>query len=62
MVSPPRLDDGVDEEAPLLPVKDNDTSLKSTPLPTSQIAVLASVWLAETVVEISISPYLNQVR
>ena len=61
MVSP-TLDDGVDEEVPFLHVQGDYTPPKSTPLPTSQIGVLASVWIAEGVVELSISPYLNQVR
>ncbi|KAH9005485.1 MFS general substrate transporter [Lactarius hatsudake] len=46
------------EETPLLP-KD-DTTRNPTPLPKLQIAVLLSVWLIESLISHSISPYLNQ--
>jgi hypothetical protein len=63
-------DDDVDYEdedeaqAPFLKNDDSDpsTSCKPTPLPMKQFSVLLSLWVAESVVENSISPYLNQVR
>jgi hypothetical protein len=61
-------DDDVDYEdetrTPFLKNDDHDApiSRKPTPLPMRQISVLLSLWLAEAVVENSISPYLNQVR
>lgn len=57
---PPRFeDDHLDEEAPFLP-KDNPTR-EPTPLPRVQIVMLLSVWLVESLISHSISPYLNQV-
>ncbi|KAH9171619.1 MFS general substrate transporter [Lactarius sanguifluus] len=57
--SPTRFeDDHLDEETPLLP-KD-DAIRNPTPLPKLQIAVLISVWFAESIISNSISPYLNQ--
>ncbi|KAH9059736.1 MFS general substrate transporter [Lactarius vividus] len=56
---PPRFeDDRLDEETPFLP-KD-DAERKSTPLPRLQIAILLSIWLFESIISHSISPYLNQ--
>ena len=61
-------DDDVDYEdetrAPFLKNDDHDaqTPRKPTPLPIRQFSVLLSLLLAESVVENSISPYLNQVR
>ncbi|KAH9165751.1 hypothetical protein EDB89DRAFT_2007936 [Lactarius sanguifluus] len=56
----PRFEDNHhDEETPLLP-KD-DATRNPTPLPKLQIAVLLSVWLIESLISHSISPYLNQV-
>jgi hypothetical protein len=52
-------DDHLDEETPFFP-KD-DATPKPTLLPRVQIAMLLSVWLVESVVSHSISPYLNQV-
>ncbi|KAI9443956.1 MFS general substrate transporter, partial [Lactarius indigo] len=48
-----------DEETPFLP---NQEDLKSTqtPLPTAQISILLTAWLAESILSNSISPYLNQ--
>jgi hypothetical protein len=61
-------DDDVDYEdetrAPFLKHGDHDAPVtrKPTPLPIRQFSVLLSLWLAESIVENSISPYLNQVR
>ncbi|KAH9165754.1 MFS general substrate transporter [Lactarius sanguifluus] len=56
---PPRFeDDNLDEETPFLP-KDN-AERKPTPLPRLQIAILLSIWLVESIISHSISPYLNQ--
>ncbi|KAH8985305.1 MFS general substrate transporter [Lactarius akahatsu] len=56
---PPRFeDDHLDEETPFLP-KD-DAERKPTPLPRLQIAILLSIWLVDSVISHSISPYLNQ--
>ncbi|KAH9023396.1 MFS general substrate transporter [Lactarius pseudohatsudake] len=55
----PRFEDNHhNEETPLLP-KD-DATRNPTPLPKLQIAVLLSVWLIESLISHSISPYLNQ--
>ncbi|KAH9015510.1 MFS general substrate transporter [Lactarius hengduanensis] len=57
--SPPRFeDDHLDEETPLLP--EDDATRNPTPLPKLQIAVIISVWFAESIISNSISPYLNQ--
>ncbi|KAI9455177.1 MFS general substrate transporter [Lactarius psammicola] len=57
--SPSRYeDDHLDEETPFLP-KD-DTIRKPTPLPRVQIVALLSVWLVESIISHSITPYLNQ--
>ncbi|KAH9031739.1 hypothetical protein EDB84DRAFT_1492227, partial [Lactarius hengduanensis] len=58
-VFPPRFeDDHLDEETPFLP-KD-DAERKPTPLPRLQIAILLSIWLVDSIISHSISPYLNQ--
>ena len=57
-----RFDDDGNEETPLLHVQSDETPRNPTPLPTAQIAVLVFPWVAESIVEHSISPYLNQVR
>lgn len=58
----PRLEGEVDEETPFL--QNGDTSRKPAPkpLPKAQIAILLSVWIAESVVSHSIGPYINQVK
>jgi hypothetical protein len=63
-------DDDVDyeDEAALLKNNEHDDfdsdalPRKPTPLPKVQFSVLLSLWVAEAVVDNSISPYLNQVR
>jgi hypothetical protein len=58
--SPPRFEDGhLDEETPFFSI--DDATRKPTPLPRAQIAMLLSVWLVESTISLSISPYLNQV-
>jgi hypothetical protein len=49
-----------DEETPFL---SNQKALPPTrtPLPTAQISILLTAWLAESITAQSISPYLNQV-
>ena len=37
-------------------------SRKPTPLPAAQVSVLILPWIAEAIVGLSISPYINQVR
>ena len=56
-----RFEDDVGEETPFIP-NDDPVPRKPTPLPTFQISILLSLWVAEAVVEHSISPYINQVR
>ncbi|KAH9059731.1 MFS general substrate transporter [Lactarius vividus] len=57
--SPPGSeDDHLDEGTPFLP-KDGATR-NPTPLPRLQTAVLLSIWLVESIISSSISPYLNQ--
>ena len=61
------VDNNEDEDetrAPFLKHDDHDAPIprKPTPLPIRQFSVLLSLWLAESIVEHSISPYLNQVR
>ncbi|KAH8985309.1 MFS general substrate transporter [Lactarius akahatsu] len=57
--SPPRFeDDHLGEETSLLP--EDDATRNPTPLPKLQIAVIISVWFAESIISNSISPYLNQ--
>jgi len=56
---PPRSeDDCLDEETTLIPKA--GIPRKPTPLPRVQIALLLSVWLVESIVSNSISPYINQ--
>ena len=62
MMSPPRFDDNGNEETPLLRGQCDDPPPKRTPLPTIQILVLLFPWIIESMVDSSISPYLNQVR
>ncbi len=52
-------EENVDEQTPFL--SNQDVPQKPTPLPKTQIAILLSVWIAESVVSHSIGPYLNQV-
>jgi hypothetical protein len=52
-----------EDETPFLENDDPDAPpRKPTPLPTKQISVLLVLWIAESVIDNSISPYLNQVR
>ncbi|KAH9027362.1 MFS general substrate transporter [Lactarius hengduanensis] len=57
-----RLDNHeIDEETPFLPnQEDLNPSQTRTPLPTAQITILLTAWLAESILSNSISPYLNQ--
>jgi len=58
-------DDDVDyeDETPFLKNDDPNASLrKQTSLPIKQISFLLLPWIAESIVDHSISPYLNQVR
>ncbi|KAH8985287.1 MFS general substrate transporter [Lactarius akahatsu] len=52
----------IDEETPFLPNQGVPPDLKRTrtPLPTAQISILLTAWLAESILNNSISPYLNQ--
>jgi len=56
-----RLEESVDEETPFLQNGDVPQKAAPTPLPRTQIAILLSIWIAESVVSHSIGPYLNQV-
>ncbi|KAH9005451.1 MFS general substrate transporter [Lactarius hatsudake] len=51
-----------DEEAPFLPSQEVPPDLNPirTPLPTAQICILLTAWLADSILSHSISPYLNQ--
>ncbi|KAI9460711.1 MFS general substrate transporter [Russula earlei] len=49
-----------EEETPFLNNGDSDGPRKPTPLPTTQFLVLLTSWLAESIVDHSVSPYLNQ--
>ncbi|KAH9030844.1 MFS general substrate transporter [Lactarius deliciosus] len=51
-----------DEEAPFLPSQEvpPDLNLIRTLLPTAQICILLTAWLADSILSHSISPYLNQ--
>ncbi|KAH9005448.1 MFS general substrate transporter [Lactarius hatsudake] len=55
-------DHEIDEETPFLPNQEGppDLKLTQTPLPTVQISILLTAWLAESILSHSISPYLNQ--
>ena len=58
-------DDVIDheDETPFLKNDDPDAlPHKPTPLPMKQISVLLVLWIAESVIDNSISPYLNEVR
>ena len=58
-------DDDVDfeDETPFLKNGDHNASpRKQTSLPIKQISFLLLPWIAESIVDHSISPYLNQVR
>ncbi|KAH9030856.1 major facilitator superfamily domain-containing protein [Lactarius deliciosus] len=65
-MSLPRFEDNhaIDEETPFLPNQGVPPGLKQTrtrtPLPTAQISILVTAWLAESILSHSISPYLNQ--
>ena len=67
-MSLPRFEDNfeIDEETPFLPIQDSevlpDLSPIQTPLPTAQISILLTAWLAESIISQSIGPYLNQVQ
>ena len=51
------------DETPFLKNDDPDAlPHKPTPLPMKQISVLLVLWIAESVIDNSISPYLNEVR
>ncbi len=54
----------LDEEAPFLPSQEGlpDLNPTQTPLPTAQLFILLTAWLAESITSQSISPYINQVR
>ncbi|KAI9455164.1 MFS general substrate transporter [Lactarius psammicola] len=51
-----------DEEMPFLPNQEVLPPLNPTrsPLPTAQISILLTAWLADSIISHSISPYLNQ--
>ncbi|KAH9005446.1 MFS general substrate transporter [Lactarius hatsudake] len=55
-------DHEIDEETPFLPNQEDPPDLKpaQTPLPTAQISILLTAWLAQSILSNSISPYLNQ--
>ncbi|KAH9169239.1 MFS general substrate transporter [Lactarius sanguifluus] len=55
-------DHEIDEETPFLPNQEGPPDLKptQTPLPTAQISILLTAWLAQSILSNSISPYLNQ--
>ncbi|KAH9059717.1 MFS general substrate transporter [Lactarius vividus] len=62
-MSPTRFEDNheIDEETPFLPNQDPpDLNPTQTPLPIAQISILLTIWLAESILSHSISPYLNQ--
>ncbi|KAH9054502.1 MFS general substrate transporter [Lactarius vividus] len=59
-MSPTRFDNReIDEETPFLPNQE-DLNPSQTPLPTAQICILLTAWLADSILSNSISPYLNQ--
>jgi hypothetical protein len=66
-MSLPRFEDNLelDEETPFLPNQDSEVlpelNPTRTPLPTAQISILLTAWLAESITSQSIGPYLNQV-
>ncbi len=53
-----------EETAPFLPDEEVRSHLKPkrTPLPRTQISILVTAWVAESVLSNSIGPYLNQVK
>ncbi|KAH9016224.1 MFS general substrate transporter [Lactarius pseudohatsudake] len=55
-------DHEIDEEIPFLPNQEGPPDLKptQTPLPTAQISILLTTWLAQSILSNSIGPYLNQ--
>ncbi|KAI9443948.1 MFS general substrate transporter [Lactarius indigo] len=55
-------DHEIDEETPFFPDQQvlPDSNPIRTPLPTAQISILLTAWLADSVLSHSISPYLNQ--
>jgi hypothetical protein len=57
---PARPEDNDNEGTPLL--LNDGPPLKPTPFPAAQASVLMLPWIAEAVVALSISPYINQVR
>ena len=68
-MSLPRFEDNLevlelDEETPFLPNQEvlPDSNLTRTPLPTAQISILLTAWIAECITSQSIGPYLNQVQ
>jgi len=66
MTSPAEFDDGdYDEETSLLRAQSHNgvnATHRQTQLPTAQVSVLVLLWIAESIVASSISPYINQVR
>jgi hypothetical protein len=60
MGSPARPADNDNEGTPLF--HSDDSSHEPTPLPAAQVSVLMLPWMAEAIVGLSISPYINQVR
>ena len=65
-MSPTTFEDDLndyEDETPFLKNDDLDAlPCKPTPLPMKQVSVLLVLWVAESIVGPSISPYLNQVR
>ncbi|KAH9005453.1 MFS general substrate transporter [Lactarius hatsudake] len=49
-----------EEETPFLPNQDPDLIPTRTPLPTAQICILLTAWLADSILFNSMSPYFNQ--
>jgi hypothetical protein len=59
------LNHELDEETPFLPTQEEvlpQLNPTPTPLPTAQISILLTAWLADTIASQSIGPYLNQVH
>jgi hypothetical protein len=55
----------IDEETPFLQSQESllpDSNPTRTPLPITQISILLTAWLAESITSHSISPYINQVE
>ncbi|KAI9449900.1 MFS general substrate transporter [Lactarius psammicola] len=55
-----RLEENFNEETPFLKNEDTQQKPTSTPLPRTQIVILLSVWIADSVVSHSIGPFFNQ--